>query len=177
MVILAPKTINRKQRTQATGGIGRLFVDMERDTPFGKVHFEPNTAELRQDAATYLSNTNAEQLFDKITSWMHLIRDDSQPSKSNIVAKELQETLIRAIYGSNRIEHAGLGWETTQVLCREVFENDRNVTWVYEEHEEVAKQEALGQIGFLQPDVARQPRRAALRARNEIVQHAKAYPH
>ncbi|XP_044717854.1 uncharacterized protein HRG_08496 [Hirsutella rhossiliensis] len=41
--------------------------------------------------------------------------------QQEVVNNEIHETMSRAIFGSNMIERAGLGWDITVQLCRKVF--------------------------------------------------------
>ncbi|TWU78816.1 hypothetical protein ED733_007318 [Metarhizium rileyi] len=81
------------------------------------------------------------ELFEKAKGWIATIRDMSfTEDKPDIIIAEIYEVVIRAIFGSNQIERAGLNLELTVLFCRKIFSA-----------EEVA--------------------------RNEVVQHARAFQH
>ena len=86
-----------------------------------------------------------------------------------MVADEIHDTTIRAIFGSNMIERAGLGWDITASLCREVFAGNSI--------SDIPEEGAIDSYREQQPDLKNQSDRDISRARSEVIQHAKAYEH
>jgi hypothetical protein len=140
-------------------------------------HSRPREAELHFDAPIYPKDSNAEQLFDKTSTWLSHIRENFDIDQLVTVSKELQDALVRTIYGSNRIERAGLGWNATQCFCRQSFQREALLAWVYEEHDESTKDRILESILEVESGCDGKSRNVLLRARNEVIQHAKAYRH
>lgn len=69
--------------------------------------------------------TNPQDLFTKATRYLDTLRNlNDSAEQEKLFKKELNEILIHYIYGSNRIEHAGLGQEATFYLCRRMLNQD-----------------------------------------------------
>ena len=106
------------------------------------------------------------ELFGKAVEWINTIQQTSHTNE-NTVSKEIEDALVRAIYGSNMIERAGLGPEVTDFLCRKTFAGG-NVEGI----------DPLMELLYdLQPDLKNRPVHHVLRGKYEIIQHIKAYQH
>ncbi|RSM13193.1 hypothetical protein CEP52_002041 [Fusarium oligoseptatum] len=69
--------------------------------------------------------TNPRDLFTKATRFLNTLRHlNDSAEQQNLLEKEFSELLVHSIYGSNRIEHAGLGQEATFYLCRRMLNKD-----------------------------------------------------
>ncbi|EQL04188.1 fic/DOC family protein [Ophiocordyceps sinensis CO18] len=82
--------------------------------------------------------------------------------------------MIIAVFGSNMIERAGLGWDITLHLCRRIIAGE-DVGEISERDADY--QDALVKLCMQQPNLENMPCHAILRGRNEIVQHVKAFQH
>ncbi|KND94403.1 Adenosine monophosphate-protein transferase FICD-like protein [Tolypocladium ophioglossoides CBS 100239] len=82
--------------------------------------------------------------------------------------------MVRAIFGSNMIERAGLGWDITVLLCRQIFAGE-DIGEILER--DGTYQDALLELYHKQPGLRDMPAQYVLRGRNVIVQHAKAFQH
>ncbi|KAK7408043.1 hypothetical protein QQX98_009816 [Neonectria punicea] len=121
----------------------------------------------------YAHGQYPKKLFEKAANWITVIQTTSlSHEQQHTVAKEIKETTIRAIFGSNMIETAGLGWEITLELCRKIFDGE-DLGPVSEK--DASYEHVLLDLYRQQPDLRNQPSRYILRGRNEIVQHAKAF--
>ncbi|KAH7176838.1 fic/DOC family protein [Dactylonectria macrodidyma] len=117
---------------------------------------------------------DSQKVFYKAKTWYTSMQAAPNNTQQALIVNEILENMIRAIFGSNMIEQAGLGWYITEDLCRRVFAG--------EHIEAVSEKDASCQEVYLdlcqqQADLPRQPIEQVLRGRNEIVQHAKAYQH
>lgn len=112
----------------------------------------------------YARDQDPTNLFEKASHWITAMQTTTLDRiQQECVSKEIQETTLRAIYGSNMIERAGLGWDITAFLCRKVFAGD--------DTDEVSLNDLYNQ----QPGLRELPPQDVLRGRKEIVQHAKAF--
>jgi hypothetical protein len=69
---------------------------------------------------------NPQALFEKAKMWMTSIKNtELDETKTQLILHELHETMIRAIFGSNQIERAGLSLDLRIDLCRKVFAGDQ----------------------------------------------------
>jgi hypothetical protein len=69
--------------------------------------------------------TNPQDVFTKATRYLDTLRKlNDSAERENLIKKELKDIQIHSIYGSNRIEHAGLGQEATFYLCRRFLNQD-----------------------------------------------------
>ncbi|EFY88225.1 hypothetical protein J3459_017930 [Metarhizium acridum] len=147
---------------------------------------------------------NPQQLFEKAKDWMISIQNTERDEvKNDLILKELHEAMIRAIFGSNQIERAGLNLDLTIELCRKVFAGAETHVGgmpakvpktigdlklnlhrgnLGEEVGEVSErdpayQKQLLELYHKQSDLKDMPAKYILRSRNEVVQHARAFQH
>ncbi|KPM45816.1 hypothetical protein AK830_g709 [Neonectria ditissima] len=121
----------------------------------------------------YARDQDPTKLFEKATNWINAIQTTpTDENQQEVVANEIQETMVRAIFGSNMIERAGLGWDITVQLCKRIFAGE-DVGPISER--DVSYQHALLDLHRQQPGLRNMPAQYVLRGRNEIVQHAKAF--
>ncbi|PHH80190.1 hypothetical protein CDD80_2561 [Ophiocordyceps camponoti-rufipedis] len=126
----------------------------------------------------YGKDENPKQLFEKASQWMRTMRRlDYGPPQYDIIDQEIHEAIVRAIYGSNAIEGAGLDLDTTVQLCRKLLRGedlgeipDTTPSYMY--------QEALVEHYRRKHPVLRsESAQYILRGRNEVIQHVRAYQH
>ncbi|KAK7430899.1 hypothetical protein QQZ08_002427 [Neonectria magnoliae] len=121
----------------------------------------------------YAYDQDPSKLFEKATNWINAIQTTStDENQEEVVANEIQETMVRAIFGSNMIERAGLGWDITVQLCKRIFAGE-DLGPISER--DIPYQHALLDLHRQQPGLRNLPAQYVLRGRNEIVQHAKAF--
>jgi fido (protein-threonine AMPylation protein) len=122
----------------------------------------------------YAKDQDPKKLFEKAASWITAIQaTDLDSERQELVTKEINEAMIRAIFGSNMIERAGLGWDITVKLCRRVFAGD-DIGEIPERDPEYNDQ-LLDYYRKQQADLKNASAQFILRSRNEVVQHAKAF--
>ncbi|KAI1764561.1 fido domain-containing protein [Hypoxylon sp. FL1150] len=123
----------------------------------------------------YARDQDPKELFEKAANWISQIRittlDDKQ---QELINEQIHEAMVRAIFGSNMIEHAGLGYDITIQLCRKIFAGE-DVGEISERS--LSYQNDLLELYSLEPGLKGMPVQNILRGRNEIVQHAKAFQH
>ncbi|KAF7543066.1 hypothetical protein G7Z17_g11037 [Cylindrodendrum hubeiense] len=121
----------------------------------------------------YAYDQDPKKLFEKATNWITAIQTTAPDNaQKGIIANEIEETMVRAIFGSNMIERAGLGWDITVQLCKRIFAGE-DIGVVSER--DTSYQLALLDLYRQQPGLRDMPSQYILRGRNEIVQHAKAF--
>lgn len=112
---------------------------------------------------------------EQVASWLSTIQQAivDVASRENIITKELEESMIRAIFGSNQIERAGLNLEITVQLCRKVLAGEDTT---FSERDPTYHDQLL-ELYTKQSGLKSQSAQYILRSRNEVVQHAKAFQH
>lgn len=91
------------------------------------------------------------------------------PEQEAAFENHILECLVRMVYGSNMIEHAGAGLEITWKLCMKIFQGEQVPEDIGEQDEEYRRIKEERMRDKLSTSGA-----AILRSRREIVQHAKA---
>ncbi|KAK3364732.1 fido domain-containing protein [Lasiosphaeria ovina] len=124
----------------------------------------------------YQKDQDPKKLYEKAANWFGNIQSTiMDEQQQDVIMKEIQESMIRAIFGSNMIERAGLGLDITINLCRQVFAGEEELRVIEERDPEY--QNELLKLYHRQPDLRTKPAKYVLRGRHEIIQHAKAYQH
>ncbi|CAG9942186.1 unnamed protein product [Clonostachys rosea f. rosea IK726] len=113
-----------------------------------------------------------EELFAKAKNWLEVIQNTPHDEIQDVVTKEIQESMIRAIFGSNQIERAGLNLDITIYLCRKIL-NGEDVGPITERDPNY--QSALLELYRRDPTLRNLPSQYVLRSHNEVIQHAKAF--
>ena len=103
--------------------------------------------------------------FEKVQIWTQSIKSCVSPNKNAILSTQLQDAIIRAIFGSNQIEHAGLNRAVTETICRIVFDSDDTSSSIMMSclNQDTQLRSALDGVSS--------------KSVNEVVQHARAYRH
>ncbi|KAH7127857.1 fido domain-containing protein [Dactylonectria estremocensis] len=121
----------------------------------------------------YARDQDPHKLFDKAINWISAIQTTSlDAAQGDVIASEIQDAMVRAIFGSNMIERAGLSWDITVQLCRRIFAGE-DIGIISER--DVSYQHELLELYRQQPGLRDQPAQYVLRGRSEVVQHAKAF--
>ncbi|KAK1525167.1 fic/DOC family protein [Colletotrichum abscissum] len=121
----------------------------------------------------YSSDDNPKKLFEKASNWLLAIQENSaENDHADTILKETHEAIIRAIFGSNMIERAGLGWDITVHLCRKIFSGE-DVTDIPERTPEYESE--LLEMYRKEGNLKDMPAQYVLRGRREIIQHARAF--
>ncbi|WAO88775.1 Fido domain-containing protein [Fusarium falciforme] len=114
---------------------------------------------------------NPQDLFTTATRYLDTLRNlNDSAERENLFKKELNEILVHYIYGSNRIEHAGLGQEATFYLCRRIL-NQGSVPAFDGRATDKAGMEELAVDQLLRQI----PEKELLRQGREVVQHLQAF--
>ncbi|PNP82296.1 hypothetical protein FNYG_04485 [Fusarium nygamai] len=85
------------------------------------------------------------------------------------------ESLFHAIYGSNRIEQAGLGWDATRYLCYKTLHELDSILEVNEDDSDF--DEKVEDLYAMDPSLQGKPRSYVVRGRREVIQHVRAFKH
>ncbi|KAK1998639.1 fic/DOC family protein [Colletotrichum falcatum] len=121
----------------------------------------------------YAKDQDPRKLFDKASTWLSAIQDkEINEENTDHVLKETHDSIIRAIFGSNMIERAGLGWDITLHLCQKIFSGE-DVAEFPERSPEYESE--LLEMYKKQGNLKDMPAQYILRGRREIVQHARAF--
>ncbi|KAM0219005.1 hypothetical protein ACHAPA_003671 [Fusarium lateritium] len=132
---------------------------------------------IRADSSyrTYAADQDPKALFDKATRYLGSMKGVNRtPEQQEVLIKELHESIIHAIFGSNRIEGAGLNFDITLHLCRKILRGDP-VPDIEERDPEYESK--LLELYNHDETLRKQPRQNVLRGRREIVQHMRAFQH
>ncbi|KAM0561959.1 hypothetical protein ACHAPJ_002400 [Fusarium lateritium] len=135
----------------------------------------PITIRADDSYRTYASDQDPKALFEKATRYLGSMQGtDRTPEQQEILIKELHESIIHAIFGSNKIEGAGLGLDVTLHLCRKILRGEP-VPEVEERDPEYESK--LLELYNHDKTLRNLPRQYVLRGRREIVQHMRAFQH
>ncbi|OAA82405.1 Filamentation induced protein by cAMP/death on curing [Akanthomyces lecanii RCEF 1005] len=124
---------------------------------------------------TYAAGQDPSTLFKKTISYMDSAKSISRSEEqNNLVNREVEDMMMHAIFGSNRIEYAGLNFDITVHFCRKILRG--------EDVEEIDERtpdylEKLADIYRIDPPLKGESLQYVLRSRQEIVQHMKAFQH
>ncbi|KAM0345726.1 hypothetical protein ACHAPU_006079 [Fusarium lateritium] len=132
---------------------------------------------IRADTSyrTYAADQNPQALFEKATRYLGSMRGvERSPEQQEILIKELHESIIHAIFGSNRIEGAGLGFDVTLHLCRKILRGEPVPDIDDRDPEYESK---VLELYNHDKTLQGKPRQYVLRGRREIVQHMRAFQH
>ena len=122
---------------------------------------------------TYAQDQDPAKLFKRAADWLTVIKElGRDEKKGELIEKDLIASMSCAIFGSNQIERAGLGLDTTIELCHRIF-NGEDVTDLDERTPEYEKQ--LKELIERDKGLENMPIKHVIRGRREIVQHAKAF--
>ncbi|KAJ9145068.1 Fic/DOC family protein [Pleurostoma richardsiae] len=125
---------------------------------------------------TYAVDQEPQKLFEKATEWITAVQATEFDSGNQaLVAKEVEDGMIRALFGSNMIERAGLGWDITVQICRKIFAGED--VGDIPEREPYYLDNLVKIYRGQQRDLQDVPARHILRGRTEIIQHARAFQH
>ncbi|PWI65972.1 hypothetical protein PCL_05450 [Purpureocillium lilacinum] len=139
------------------------------------VRLGPTDRSLSDDRI--LANAYA-SAFKEATTWLKRIRGSwLTDANQEAIMQELHATMAAAVFTSNTVARAGLNWELTQALCRKVWADSDDTSRVITTLSDEAIKGVLMELSQLQPSIMPMSVADALRARNEVVQHAKAYQH
>ncbi|GKT99587.1 fic doc family protein [Fusarium langsethiae] len=138
------------------------------------MHAVPITIRSDSSYRTYAAEQDLKALFDKATRYLGSLRDSRTPEQQEILIGELHESIIHAIFGSNKIERAGLGLDVTIHLCRKILQGEPVPE--IDERDPDYESKVL-ELYNHDRTLRNQPRQYVLRGRREIVQHMRAFQH
>ncbi|KAH7267671.1 fido domain-containing protein [Fusarium redolens] len=135
----------------------------------------PMTIRADSSYRTYAADQDPKVLFEKATRYLGSMRGvERTPEQQEILIKEIHESIIHAIFGSNRIEGAGLGFDVTLHLCRKILRGEP-VPEIDERDPDYESK--LLELYNHDKTLKGRPRQYVLRGRREIVQHMRAFQH
>lgn len=124
---------------------------------------------------TYAAGQDPSTLFKKTISYLDSAKSISRSEEQNdLVNREVEDMMMHAIFGSNRIEHAGLNFDITIHLCRKILCGE-DVGEIDERTPDYL--EKLADIYRIDPPLKDESLQYILRSRQEVVQHMKAFQH
>ncbi|CVK88271.1 uncharacterized protein FMAN_05007 [Fusarium mangiferae] len=123
----------------------------------------------------YKDDQNPEALFGKALRYHSSLRVNHTSDQQEIIHKEVKETIFHAIYGSNRIEQAGLGWEATRYLCHKTLNEPDSILEVNEDDSDF--DEKIHDLYAADPTLRGKSRSHVVRGRREVIQHVRAFEH
>ncbi|OAA38279.1 Filamentation induced protein by cAMP/death on curing [Beauveria brongniartii RCEF 3172] len=122
---------------------------------------------------TYATGQDPATLFKKAITYMDSARAISREQET-LLDQEVEDMMMHAIFGSNRIENAGLNLDITIHLCRKILRGE-DVGEITERTPEYL--DKLAELYRMDPPLKKQSLQHVLRGRQEIVQHVKAFQH
>ncbi|KAF5598732.1 fic doc family [Fusarium pseudocircinatum] len=146
---------------------------------FNNLTFDPNgpkdcPAFVYDDVyRTYKEGQNPEALFGKALHYLSSLRVNHTPEQQEIIHKEVTESLFHAIYGSNRIEQAGLSWDSTRYLCYKTLHEPDSILEVKEDDPDF--DEKVEDLYAADPTLRGKSRSHVVRGRREVIQHMRAF--
>ncbi|KAF4967906.1 hypothetical protein FZEAL_10465 [Fusarium zealandicum] len=149
--------------------VGRNWPGMKTSKP------EELSLTIRADSSyrTYASDQDPKALFEKATRYLGSMKDtDRTPEEQDTLIKEINASIVHAIFGSNMIEGAGLGLDVTLHLCLKILEGEP-VDDIEDRDPEYESK--LLDLFNHDKTLRALPRQHVLRGRREIVQHMRAF--
>ncbi|KAF5261664.1 hypothetical protein FOXYS1_7632 [Fusarium oxysporum] len=122
---------------------------------------------------TYKDDQNPEALFGKALRYLSSLRVNHASAQQEIIRGEIMESLFHTIYGSNRIEQAGLGWDVTRYLCYKTLHEPDSILEVNED--DSAFDEKVSDLYAADPTLRGKSKSYIVRGRREVIQHVRAF--
>ncbi|KAF5715616.1 fic doc family [Fusarium globosum] len=123
----------------------------------------------------YKDDQNPEALFEKALRYLSSLRANHRPEQQDIIYGEIMESLFHTIYGSNRIEQAGLGWDATRSLCHKTRYEPDSILEVNED--DLDFEGKVHDLYAADPTLRGKSRSHVVRGRREVIQHVRAFEH
>lgn len=124
---------------------------------------------------TYATGQDPASLFKKAVNYMDSAKAiERNQAQQDLLNREVEDMLMHAIFGSNRIEQAGLSLDVTIHLCRKILRGE-DVGEITERTPEYRAK--LLEVFQIDPQLKGQSLKFILRGRQEIIQHVKAFQH
>ncbi|KAF5980912.1 fic doc family [Fusarium coicis] len=121
----------------------------------------------------YKDDQNPEALFGKALRYLSSLRVNHTSEQQEIIHKEVMESLFHTIYGSNRIEQTGLGWDATRYLCYKTLHEPDSILEVNEDDSDFDKK--VLDLYAADPTSRGKSRSHIVRGRREVIQHMRAF--
>ncbi|KAF4968382.1 hypothetical protein FSARC_4179 [Fusarium sarcochroum] len=125
---------------------------------------------------TYTSGQDPKALFDKAARYLSALKETPRTAEQQaVLLKEIHESIIHAIFGSNAIERAGLSLDATLYLCHKIFQGE----YVPEVDDDGDPDYDTKLLELFSHDetLRSHPRQYVIRGRRETVQHMRAFQH
>jgi len=121
----------------------------------------------------YKDDQNPKALFGKALRYHCSLRVNHTPEQQDIIHGETMESLFHTIYGSNCIEHAGLGWEATRYLCHKTLNEPDSILEINEDDSDFDGK--AHDLYDADPTLRGESRGHVVRGRREVIQHVRAF--
>ncbi|KAJ4065280.1 hypothetical protein NW753_003716 [Fusarium oxysporum] len=122
---------------------------------------------------TYKDDQNPEALFGKALRYLSSLRVNHTSEQQEIIRGEIMQSLFHTIYGSNRIEQAGLGCDVTRYLCYKTLHEPDSILEVNED--DSAFDEKVSDLYAADPTLRGKSKSYIVRGRREVIQHVRAF--
>ncbi|KAF5567167.1 fic doc family [Fusarium napiforme] len=148
---------------------------------FDNLTFDPNGSKDRPSFVyddvyrTYKDDQNPEALFGKALRYLSSLGVNHTSEQREIIRAEIMESLFHTIYGSNRVEQAGLGWDATRYLCYKTIHEPDSILEVNEDDPDF--DEKVHDLYTADPTLRGKSRSHIARGRREVIQHVSAFQH
>ncbi len=124
---------------------------------------------------TYAAGQDPATQFKKAISYLDSAKSVSRSEEKQILLiQEVEDMMMHAIFGSNKIEHAGLTLDVTIHLCRKVLRGE-DVVEIDERSPQCVEQ--LAELYAVDPFLQEESVKHVFIGRQEIIQHVKAFQH
>ncbi|KAF4950738.1 hypothetical protein FGADI_8012 [Fusarium gaditjirri] len=122
---------------------------------------------------TYEGGQNPEALFGKAIRYLSSLRVNHTSEQQEIIHEGVMESLCHAIYGSNRIEQAGLAWDATRYFCYKTLREPDSILEVNEDDSDFDCK--VRDLYAADHTLRGNSRSFIVRGRREVIQHARAF--
>ncbi|KAK9414824.1 putative Fido domain-containing protein [Seiridium unicorne] len=125
---------------------------------------------------TYSCDRDPVKLFGKASQWLIDIRSSTDEAGKAEIDKQLRESIVRSIFGSNQIEGVGLGLTDTLKICRRILSGE-DVEIIDERTPDYERKLMEMHYNNSGCDFTIMSSESFIRGRTEVVDHAKAFQH
>ncbi|KAM0815837.1 putative Fido domain-containing protein [Seiridium cardinale] len=124
---------------------------------------------------TYSHDQGPEKLFfGKASQWLIDIRSSTNEAGKAKIEKQLRESIVRSIFGSNQIQGVGLGLNDTLKICRRILSGE-DVERIDEQTPDYERKLMEMHDNNAGSDFTIMSLESFMRGRTEVVDHAKAF--
>ncbi|KAK9778142.1 putative Fido domain-containing protein [Seiridium cardinale] len=127
-----------------------------------------------ESPSTLQDVSDPEKLFGNASQWLIDIRSSTNKVGKAEIEKQLWESIVRSIFGSNQIEGVGLGLNDTLKICRRILSGE-DVERIDEQTPDYVRMFMEMHDSNAGSDFTIMPLEAFIRGRTEVVGHGKAF--